>query len=305
MDIYRTLSCRALMVVATILAMQVLAVPPLSAAQEPAPGTSAVTPNAPTEALMEQDTLFWQSIRESSNPEDFEAYLSQFPAGTFRVLAQTRLAALRNATSNPPSRDTSPPSTSSADPDVLSVFLFHFESDDAQEFIRACPQVQITLDLSNAHALLFDHKFSWGVRASNGQFIGAIRDRGGERTKFSCDAIIASRELLLQLAVDEVSPPADVSRVVFLGLMGGIDGNGLQGGVTNDERADLIRDCPRARVSQDLRSAHIFAVNTLAIMGWTGSHVTTIYNRQGDVEHNIATNRRRTMFRELCEFVAN
>ena len=31
----------------------------------------------------EQDTLFWSSIKDSKDPADFEAYLAQFPRGTF------------------------------------------------------------------------------------------------------------------------------------------------------------------------------------------------------------------------------
>ena len=50
---------------------------------------------APT-ASAELEGLFWQSIMNSTNPAEFEAYLSQFPNGMFRALAQARLAALRS-----------------------------------------------------------------------------------------------------------------------------------------------------------------------------------------------------------------
>ena len=43
----------------------------------------------------EQETVFWQSVADSTNPAEFEAYLSQFPNGVFRALAEARLAALR------------------------------------------------------------------------------------------------------------------------------------------------------------------------------------------------------------------
>ena len=42
------------------------------------------------------EVVFWQSIANSTNPAEFEAYLSQFPNGVFRALAQARLAALRS-----------------------------------------------------------------------------------------------------------------------------------------------------------------------------------------------------------------
>ena len=41
-----------------------------------------------------QENLFWQSIRESTDPADFEAYLRQYPDGAFRALARNRLARL-------------------------------------------------------------------------------------------------------------------------------------------------------------------------------------------------------------------
>ena len=44
--------------------------------------------------------MFWQSIANSTNPVEFEAYLAQFPNGVFRALAEARLAALRSPAGN-------------------------------------------------------------------------------------------------------------------------------------------------------------------------------------------------------------
>ena len=52
-------------------------------------GSGPVAPDRATE------NLFWQSIMNSSNPAMFEAYLSQFPNGVFRPLAEAQLATLR------------------------------------------------------------------------------------------------------------------------------------------------------------------------------------------------------------------
>ena len=46
-------------------------------------------------ASAEFDLVFWQSITNSTDPADFEAYLAQFPNGVFAVLARNRLSALR------------------------------------------------------------------------------------------------------------------------------------------------------------------------------------------------------------------
>ena len=48
-------------------------------------------------ARAQQETVFWQSIASSGNPADFEAYLVQFPNGTYVTLARNRMAALRTA----------------------------------------------------------------------------------------------------------------------------------------------------------------------------------------------------------------
>ena len=44
---------------------------------------------------VQQEIIFWQSITDSTNPAEFEAYLEQFPNGVFRTLAQNRLEELR------------------------------------------------------------------------------------------------------------------------------------------------------------------------------------------------------------------
>ena len=71
------------------------------AVNPPSAGTPASAPvepagerqSAPT-ATAEQETVFWQSIVDSENPADFEAYMARFPNGVFRSLAKIRLVAL-------------------------------------------------------------------------------------------------------------------------------------------------------------------------------------------------------------------
>jgi len=43
---------------------------------------------------VDKDALFWQSIMNSDNPDDYQAYLEQFPGGTYAALARTRLVKL-------------------------------------------------------------------------------------------------------------------------------------------------------------------------------------------------------------------
>ena len=60
-----------------------------------APAVSAAQQQPPPAASAELEGLFWQSIMNSTNPAELEAYLAQFPNGVFRTLAEARLAALR------------------------------------------------------------------------------------------------------------------------------------------------------------------------------------------------------------------
>ena len=55
---------------------------------------AARVPSPPASAELEG--LFWQSIMNSTNPAEFEAYLAQFPNGVFSALARARLAALQS-----------------------------------------------------------------------------------------------------------------------------------------------------------------------------------------------------------------
>ena len=69
------------------------------------PGTAPVADGLTATVVAQQETVFWQSIAESTSAADFEAYLGQYPAGAFRALAANRLSALRAAEAAPPAAD--------------------------------------------------------------------------------------------------------------------------------------------------------------------------------------------------------
>ena len=73
-----------------------------------APPETPEPPVAEPRLSAEQDMVFWQSIMNSTNRADFEAYLKQFPEGVFRALAQNRLAALDAPASDLPPADRLP-----------------------------------------------------------------------------------------------------------------------------------------------------------------------------------------------------
>ncbi|WP_052700470.1 SUMF1/EgtB/PvdO family nonheme iron enzyme [Methylocucumis oryzae] len=54
-------------------------------------GREPPPPAAPTDSV-NLEVVYWNSIKDSDNPADFQAYLSQYPNGTFTRLARNRLA---------------------------------------------------------------------------------------------------------------------------------------------------------------------------------------------------------------------
>lgn len=70
-----------------------------SASANPVPPEPAPAP-APTGA--DREHLFWQSIMASTDARDFQAYLQNYPNGTFAPLARNRLTALQQASAGKP-----------------------------------------------------------------------------------------------------------------------------------------------------------------------------------------------------------
>jgi hypothetical protein len=68
----------------------------------------AVAPTAPTQPKPpDQETVFWESVRNSTSRVELEAYLAKYPNGTFAPLARARLAQLA-AAAPPPERKPAP-----------------------------------------------------------------------------------------------------------------------------------------------------------------------------------------------------
>ena len=90
-------------------------------------GAAAATAAGSSAVLAQQETVFWQSIVNSTSQADFEAYLARWPAGVYAPLARTRLVALRGAVDPP--RSSSP--SSSDPPDSLAA--------GSRSVFRDCP----------------------------------------------------------------------------------------------------------------------------------------------------------------------
>ncbi|MCP4616325.1 MAG: peptidase [Bradyrhizobium sp.] len=68
-----------------------------------APGNTTEAPNTPaqtTTAASEVELEFWRSIKDSNKAEEYNAYLTNYPSGTFKAIALSRIAALQDGPSN-------------------------------------------------------------------------------------------------------------------------------------------------------------------------------------------------------------
>jgi hypothetical protein len=54
----------------------------------------AALPQTAEAEAMRMEMVFWESVRSSTDPADFKAYLEKYPKGSFAALARNRLAAL-------------------------------------------------------------------------------------------------------------------------------------------------------------------------------------------------------------------
>ena len=65
-------------------------------------GAQAEAPNTPAVAagpVSEVELEFWRSIKDSSKPEELNAYLTNYPSGTFKSIALARIASLQDGPS--------------------------------------------------------------------------------------------------------------------------------------------------------------------------------------------------------------
>jgi len=65
---------------------------PDPAAEAPAPIETEWSGNAA--AALEQETVFWQTVKDSDDPASFEVYLAEYPIGKFAALARLKLKQL-------------------------------------------------------------------------------------------------------------------------------------------------------------------------------------------------------------------
>lgn len=90
---------------------------------EPAPQPVAQAAPAPAQPAAPDNSaeiVFWESIKDSVDPSEYEAYLQQYPAGSFALLAKAKVAKLKTApaaSQQPTQHAAMTPSAETTEPD--------------------------------------------------------------------------------------------------------------------------------------------------------------------------------------------
>jgi hypothetical protein len=72
---------------------------PIAAAKPGGPAEAPNTPAVTRSSAPEVELEFWRSIKDSNKPEELNAYLTSYPNGQFKSLAQARIASLQDGPS--------------------------------------------------------------------------------------------------------------------------------------------------------------------------------------------------------------
>ena len=82
-------------------------------------GTSATSATSATATVaLELELVYWKDIKDSAEPEEFEGFLQQFPAGIYADLARRRLRKLANGSAADQTVLTGPTGTAAREPDL-------------------------------------------------------------------------------------------------------------------------------------------------------------------------------------------
>jgi uncharacterized caspase-like protein len=94
----------------------------LAAKIEVAAAQPMAQPQVQQQASIDKESLFWESIKDSKDPADFEAYLAKYPDGTFAQLARNKMNAAQTqqasqqAVQSPSASEPSPGANQSTSP---------------------------------------------------------------------------------------------------------------------------------------------------------------------------------------------
>jgi uncharacterized caspase-like protein len=144
-------------------------VAPSPAAPLPTPATSA-----PGSGVSDADMAFWDSVKNSTEAEDYAAYLKKFPDGNFAELALARKAGLEQKAAN---RTVPTPTTAAPTPVEVAAIEIpepEFESPLADGTIVLSPKTKAALDqyLAQSHAGQGDSTLAYFYVSVDGRAFG-------------------------------------------------------------------------------------------------------------------------------------
>ena len=114
---------------------------------------SSATELEPAAVTAQQETVFWQSIADSENASDYQAYLQQYPTGAFARLAENRLAELEPGRSGEPIRASDLVRPPAKIHDILPVYPRAAQEDGVQGVVILEVTIGPTGEVSNITVL--------------------------------------------------------------------------------------------------------------------------------------------------------
>ena len=100
----------------------------------------------------DKESLYWNSIKDSTNPDDFAAYLQDYPKGTFASLAKSRMAALKKTaaqTQVAPAKEVDAGSRSTSELDIWKSVKDSINPDDLSLYLQAFPNGAFSVTAKN------------------------------------------------------------------------------------------------------------------------------------------------------------
>ena len=107
--------------------------------------TAPATARRPTQPATgaDKETVFWQSMKDSTNPAVFEEFLKQFPKGTFAGLARLKLEELRKQQTAAVSAPK--PKLAPAVKPAVGVYPERYKPGDAFKDCTVCPEMVVVV----------------------------------------------------------------------------------------------------------------------------------------------------------------
>ncbi|MEK1933888.1 MAG: caspase family protein, partial [Pararhizobium sp.] len=146
---------------------------------------------SPPNAGSDREALFWESIKDSTDPEEFAAYLEQYPTGTFARLARAKAAKLKS-TSQVPAQEAVPapePGRSAAD-----------QIEDLDTTYVARQSANVRSEPNTQAKIIGKLKEDDAVAVT-----GKVKDKDWYRVKLADDTGYISSKLLADADADEIA----------------------------------------------------------------------------------------------------